>query len=110
VHDKWNAAALASCPNPRAGVGDGAVSYVVEWVGAFIAPMTVVFLLVPGFVLIALTVVLMLLAVVVVALAAAIVVTPYLVGNFLRGRWRALPADRATPALPAALDRHARRT
>jgi hypothetical protein len=86
------------------------VSYFAEWGGALIAPAIVVFLLVPGFVLIALTVVLMLLAVVVVALAAAIVVTPYLVGNFLRGRWRAPTADRATPALPAALDRHARRT
>jgi hypothetical protein len=89
----------------RSAPGDHPVSYSVEWLAAFIAPVTVVVLLVPGFVLIGLVLVLIVLELLVVALAAAIVAAPYLLGSFIRGRWRALAADRATPALPAALDR-----
>jgi hypothetical protein len=74
------------------------VSYFLEWGGGFIAPATVAFLLVPGFVLIALVVVLIVLAVVVVAVAAAIVATPYLLGSFVRRRWQARSAHRQRPA------------
>jgi hypothetical protein len=86
------------------------VSYVVEWVGAFVAPMTVVFLLVPGFVLIGGVVVLIALAVVVVALAAAVVASPYLLANFLRRRWGALGADGRPTGLPGALRDHAKQS
>ena len=87
------------------------MSYFVEWGGALIAPAIVAFLLVPGFVLIALVVVLIVLAVVVVALAGAIVAAPYLLGSFLVRHWRggALRAARHRPALPGALNHYAKR-
>lgn len=85
------------------------MSYFFEWGGVLIAPAIVVFLLVPGFVLIALVVALIVLAAVVVALAAAILATPYLLGSFLHRHWRALRATGRRPALPGALHHHAKR-
>jgi hypothetical protein len=86
------AAAESSVHDERNAPGEHSVSYFVEWVAAFIAPVTVVFLLVPGFVLIGVVLVLIMLALLVVALAAAIVAAPYLLGSLLRRRWRALSA------------------
>ena len=82
----------------------------MEWWSACIAPAIAVLLLVPGFALIGLVVALIVLAALVVAVAAALVATPWLIVGYLRRRWRALSATERRPALPAALDQHAKRT
>jgi hypothetical protein len=84
------------------------MSYFVEWAAALIAPAIVIFLLVPGLVVIAVVIGLIILAVLAVALAAAIVASPYLLGSFLRERWRALGADGRRPALEFSILVHSR--